>query len=330
MGFELPKENDLRKAVFAVQNEKDFSQIALEVFRFQFFTNIVYNSFCKALRRTPENVNTIKDIPFLPIQFFKTKEIVSGSFSPQAVFKSSGTTGNNTSQHLVKDLSLYEESFFQCFEQFYGKPESLCVLGLLPSYLERGDSSLVYMVDKLIKRSNHPLSGFYLYEHEKLKATLEALEASAQETILFGVSYALLDFAETHSLPLKHTTIIETGGMKGRKKELTKTELYDELTQAFSLNEIHSEYGMTELLSQAYAVNGFYKTPLWMKVLLREESDPLSYSARSGAINMIDLANIYSCSFIATDDRGRFHTDGSFEILGRLDNSDIRGCSQLV
>ncbi len=330
MGFEQPKENALIEAAFAIRNEKDFTEIALRIFLYQYSCNAIYKTFCDAVRRTPENVAIIPDIPFLPVQFFKTKEVVSGRFSPQAVFKSSGTTGSSTSRHCVKDLLLYEESFFRCFEEFYGPTKDLCILGLLPSYLERGDSSLVYMVDKLITQSGHPQSGFYLYEHEKLKATLMGLESSKQKTILFGVSYALLDFADAYPMALKHTTVIETGGMKGRKKEMTKNELYVQLKAAFSLHEIHSEYGMTELLSQGYAVDGLYQTPPWIRVLLREETDPFSYSNRSGAINVIDLANLYSCAFIATDDRGRMHDDGRFEVLGRLDHSDIRGCSQLV
>lgn len=330
--MEAEKQNEVPTAekVFSVQNEKGFTEIALDVYRFQYLTNPVYGAFCRALQRTLENVHSLEAIPFLPVQFFKTKAVVSGTFSPEAVFKSSGTTGSATSRHLVKDLKLYEQSFLQCFERFYGAVEDLCILGLLPSYLERGDSSLVFMVDKLVKRSGHPASGFYLYDHKKLKETLLKLEAAGQKTVLFGVSYALLDFAEACPVPLRYTTVIETGGMKGRRKEVTKAELYSRLKTAFSAAEIYSEYGMTELLSQAYAVNGLYRTPPWMRVLLREETDPLSYSSRSGAINVIDLANIHSCAFIATDDRGRRHGDGRFEVLGRLDNSDVRGCSQLL
>jgi hypothetical protein len=225
---------------------------------------------------------------------------------------------------------VYEESFLRCFEQFYGSPESYCILGLLPSYLEQGASSLVYMVDVLVKRSAHPQSGFYLYDFAKLQQTLKQLESEGQPTILFGVTFALLDFAEQAGMPLKHTTLMETGGMKGRKKELSKPALYEALQTAFSADTIHSEYGMTELLSQAYAKNGRYQCPAWMKIVLRDETDPFSVGHSSGAINVIDLANIWSCSFIATEDLGKLHNDGSFEVLGRMDNTDIRGCSQMA
>lgn len=330
MVFELPKVKNLEKGVFSIGNGEECLQIALEVFRYQYLTNPVYKAYCDAIKRSPETVNDYRQIPFLPIQLFKSHSICSGTFTPETVFKSSGTTGSNTSRHFVKDLSIYEESFLLNFETLYGKAEKLCVLGLLPSYLEREDSSLVYMVNRLIQKTGHPLSGFYLYDHQKLQQTLTELEQQGQKTILFGVSYALLDFAEAFPTALQHTTIIETGGMKGRKKELAKAELYSQLQNAFSLSEIHSEYGMTELLSQAYAINGIYQTPPWMKILLREETDPFSLTHRMGAINVIDLANIHSCSFIATDDLGRMHEDGKFEVLGRMDNSDIRGCSQLV
>jgi hypothetical protein len=330
MPAELPKSKELAQQVFRIQNEKDFLQIALRIFNYQFQNNLVYGQYCKAIRKSPDNVFQLTEIPFLPIRFFKTHPVITGKFEKQTVFKSSGTTGAAVSKHFVNDISLYEKSFLTCFEQFYGPVQRQCILGFLPSYLEQGSSSLVYMVDYLVKRSGHSLSGFYLYDHRKLYDTLLQLETAKQRTILFGVSYALLDLAESFSTPLQFTTIIETGGMKGRKKEIIKEELYRQLQQAFSVEQIHSEYGMTELLSQAYAMNGIYKTPPWMKVLLRDETDPFSFISTAGAINVVDLANIHSCSFIATDDRGRLHPDGSFEVLGRLDNSDIRGCSQLV
>lgn len=330
MGFELPKANNLKQELFNIHNEKEFSRIALAVFHYQYDANSVYQSFCKSVHKTPANVKAVEDIPFLPIQFFKTKEIKCDDFEPDAIFKSSGTTADTRSSHFVKDLAFYRKSFLTCFELFYGSATNYCVIGLLPSYIENGDSSLVYMVDELVKQSRHPSSGFYLYNFEKLHQTLRLLERQKQKTVLFGVSYALLDFAKDFPTSLTDTIVIETGGMKGRKKELTKAELYTQLKSAFSIQEIHSEYGMTELLSQAYAVNGLYQTPPWMRILLREETDPFAFSDRSGIINVVDLANIHSCSFIATDDLGRLHPDGRFEVLGRVDNSDIRGCSQMI
>ncbi|MBB1284981.1 acyl transferase [Flavisolibacter sp. BT320] len=330
MSIEIPKESGLLERVFAISNEKQFQQIAQEVFRLQFERNTVYGDYCRAIGKTPATVASLTDIPFLPIQFFKSHAVKNGAFEPETIFQSSGTTGSMYSRHFVKSLDVYERSFLDCFKQFYGKPDEYCIVGLLPSYLEQGFSSLVYMVDRLIRESRHPQSGFYLYNHQQLRVTLEGLEKAGQKTILFGVTYALLDFAEKYAFPLRHTIIIETGGMKGRKKELLKTELYAELKAAFSLRDIHSEYGMTELLSQAYAINGRYRCPPWMKVLLRDETDPFSIGHRSGAINVIDLANFWSCSFIATEDLGQTQEDNSFEVLGRMDNTDIRGCSQLA
>lgn len=330
MSDEIPKANHLAEKVFAPSNEEAFREIALSVFQFQFNNNAVYRNYCVALGKTPSTVLSFNSIPFLPIRFFKSHGIKTGVFTPETIFKSSGTTGSSSSQHHVKELRLYEQSFFTCFEAFYGNPQQYCILGLLPSYLEQGSSSLVYMVNALVKKSGHPLSGFYLYDHLQLRQTIQMLESSGQPTVLFGVTYALLQFAEEHSMPLKSTTIIETGGMKGRKKELSKPALYDRLQKAFSVAEIHSEYGMTELLSQAYAVNGIYQCPPWMRVILRDETDPFTLGVTSGAINVIDLANLYSCSFIETEDLGRLSGDSSFEVMGRLDNTDIRGCSQLA
>jgi hypothetical protein len=330
MSSEIPNEQILAEKVFAVSNEKQFEQIALQIFDLQFNSNTVYRAYCMAIGKTADAVRSLADIPFLPIRFFKTSAVKTGSFIEQVVFRSSGTTEAVFSRHFVKDLAVYERSFLTCFNRFYGPPEGYCILGLLPSYLEQGGSSLVYMVDNLVKKTNHPLSGFYLYNHQELANTLRILEAENQPVLLVGVSYALLNFAEQYSFPLKHTTILETGGMKGRQKELSKPELYDKLRAAFSTEEIHSEYGMTELLSQAYAINGRYQCPPWMKIILRDETDPFSLGHRSGAMNVIDLANLHSCSFIETQDLGRMDVDGSFEVLGRMDNSDIRGCSQLV
>lgn len=314
----------------------EFEEQALEIFRHQYHNNDVYQNFSNALGVNVSAVKDISQIPFLPIRFFKLEDVKTGSFAPEQIFESSGTTGMVNSRHLVKDLSLYTESFSRGFRNVYGDPKNYCILGLLPSYLERKNSSLVYMVDRLIKDSGHPDSGFYLDDLERLHKKLSALENSGQPTILIGVSFALLDFAEKFPMELKNTIIMETGGMKGRRKELVRDELHEILKRAFHLNVIHSEYGMTELLSQAYSVNdGKYVSPPWMKILLRDESDPLTVippqpRTITGAINVIDLANIHSCSFIATDDAARLFPDGSFEVLGRLDGSDLRGCSLLV
>jgi hypothetical protein len=321
--------------IFSV-TESGFSQLALDIFHFQYEANSVYNSYVNALGKTPSDVDEIEKIPFLPISFFKTDEIKTGKFNAEVIFKSSGTTQTINSQHHVKDVSIYTQSFTTAFKKIYGDPQKWCVLGLLPSYLEKGNSSLVYMVDDLIKQSRHPQSGFYLYDLDKLKETLLSLEKSNQKSLLIGVTYALLDFAEKFPVTLKNTIIMETGGMKGRREELTRMEVHDQLKKAFGKTEIHSEYGMTELLSQAYAKKeGRFECPPWMKVLIRDDEDPLTvqHSASgvlSGAINIIDLANVYSCSFIATDDVGKLYPDKSFEVLGRMDGSDLRGCSLLT
>jgi hypothetical protein len=334
MRMEIPKTKELEEKVFAITNEKELSIIALQVFQFQYHHNDLYHSYCKALGKSPEAVGQITDIPFLPISFFKTHRIETTAFEAELVFKSSGTTGSVTSRHYVKDAGLYMKSFSEGFQKFYGDVKDYCILGLLPSYLQRGNSSLVYMVDHLIKESGHKESGFYLDEFEKLDVTLKKLEAPGQKTLLIGVTYALLDFGSRFPQNLSNTIIMETGGMKGRGREMTKAELYEQLKRSFGVSHIHSEYGMTELLSQAYGIDGKMSCPPWMKVLVRDETDPFSIYApsgtSSGAINCIDLANLYSCSFIATEDVGRVYADGSFEILGRMDNSDIRGCSLMV
>lgn len=311
-----------------------FEVTALELFRFQYTNNTVYRNYVNALGFSLESVQSITQIPFLPIRFFKTHTVISSSSEPEMVFESSGTTGMINSKHFVKHIDIYEESFLKCFELFYGEPDKWSVIGLLPSYLERKSSSLVFMVDSMIRKSHHPNSGFYLTEFEKLSTLLKELEAACQKTLLIGVTFALLDFAERFPMPLQHTTIIETGGMKGRKKEMIREEVHEVLKKAFNQSIIHAEYGMTELLSQAYSYgNGLFECPPWMKVLIRDDEDPLlvqSSGYYTGGINIIDLANIYSCSFIATDDVGRLYPDGKFEVLGRLDNSDLRGCSLMV
>ncbi len=335
MHVTIPKANELEQQVFNIHNEKEFESIALSVYRFQFEHNPVYRQFCEAIHRTPGEVKGLHGIPFLPISFFKTHQVVAGTLEAELVFTSSGTTGSSTSRHFVHSPRLYETSFKKGFTAFYGDIENWCILGLLPSYLEREGSSLVYMVDRLVKDSKHPDSGFYLHDTAALAATLDRLEKAGQPVILVGVTYALLDFAQTFPRPLRHCIIMETGGMKGRRKEITREELYGHLKQAFGLSEIHAEYGMTELLSQAYGREGRFQTPPWMKVLIRDETDPLSHyqiteKTMAGGISVVDLANLYSCSFIATEDIGRGHPGGAFEVLGRLDHSDTRGCSLLV
>jgi hypothetical protein len=313
-------------------NAASFSGAAEEAFHFQLANNDIYRSFCSMLGKNDLIPAHVNQIPFLPISFFKTHIVVTTLFKPEAVFESSGTSQTVQSRHNVKSLALYEESFFKAFELNYGKPENWCVLGLLPSYLERQHSSLVYMVKRLMDLSQHPSNGFYLNEWDKLFETLQLLETNGQPVILFGVTFGLLDFAAKYKLNCLNTTIIETGGMKGRREELTRDEVHMQLKSSFGLKTIHSEYGMTELLSQAYSKgDGLFRCPPWMKVFVRDEDDPQTIkSTGKGAINIIDLANIYSCCFIATDDIGEIFEDGSFRVLGRIDNSDIRGCSLLA
>lgn len=318
--------------IFQVNSNINFYDIANEVFHFQYSHNPIYRQWCNCLAYNVDSNFLIHQIPFLPISFFKTQIITTTTFSPATIFESSGTTTSVNSKHFVKDISIYEKSFLKAFEQFYGNVKDWCIIGLLPSYLERNNSSLVFMANELIKKSKHANSGFYLNEFEKLGEILTILEKQQQKTLLIGVTFALLDFAEQFNIPLQHTTIMETGGMKGRREELTRNEVHEKLKKSFKVKQVHSEYGMTELLSQAYAKkDGRYICPSWMKVLVREEDDPFAIkTSGKGVLNIIDLANIYSCSFIATDDAGIVYEDGSFEVAGRLDNSDIRGCSLMV
>tara|TARA_R110002050_G_scaffold41842_10_gene101249 strand:- start:6568 stop:7545 length:978 start_codon:yes stop_codon:yes gene_type:complete len=324
----MPLEN-----IFTISTEEEFNALALKTFQVQFRENLVYGEFCRHLGKSVSSVKTIEDIPFLPIEFFKSKKVICGSFEPRITFTSSGTTGSEVSKHYVKSVELYENSYLSAFRQFYGEIEDYCVLALLPSYLEREGSSLIYMANDLINKSRHPESGFYLDDIDRLQKTMVDLDGHNTKILLLGVSFALLDMAERFQLNLKNTIVMETGGMKGRKKELIREELHQLLKKGFGVPTIHSEYGMTELLSQAYSQgNGRFLSPKWMKVLTRETEDPLSLQkeGRTGGVNIIDLANIHSCSFIATQDLGKVHTDGSFEILGRFDHSDIRGCNLMV
>lgn len=317
-------------------NISSFESLALDVFKFQYENNIIYRQFVDALHINVNGVSTITQIPFLPVSFFKTHRIQSNSFEPEMIFESSGTTQTVNSKHYVSDINLYTQSFLRGFDQFYGNPESYCIIGLLPSYLERRNASLVMMVDALIKQSRHPQSGFYLHEYASLADTLKKLERRQQKALLIGVTFALLDFAEQFAMPLKHTIVMETGGMKGRKKELTRMEVHALLKEAFQLQHIHSEYGMTELLSQAYSKgDGIFYCPKWMRIVIRNDDDPFEMispdtKSANGVINVIDFANLNSCSFIATEDAGRLYADGGFEVTGRIDNSDIRGCSLMA
>jgi phenylacetate-coenzyme A ligase PaaK-like adenylate-forming protein len=319
--------------IFTITNQKQFEKIALKVFRFQYENNLVYQEFCDFLKVNVQKVKSVEQIPFLPIQFFKSHEVVSNKNPIQETFISSGTTGITTSKHLVTDVSFYEESYRKGFSQFYGDIENYVVLALLPSYLERGGSSLIYMVDDLIKKTQNPESGFYLHNHDELIQKLLELDNAGKNVILIGVTYALLDLIESQKFELKNTIIMETGGMKGKRKEIIREELHDQLCEGFGVTTIHSEYGMTELLSQAYSLgNGVFECPSWMQILIRDTEDALTYvtDAKTGGINVIDLANINSCSFIATQDLGKKNPNTTFEVLGRFDNSDIRGCNLMV
>lgn len=321
--------------VFSV-NDQQFEQLALDIFRFQSEHNPVYSRFVSALNIQPSSVKSILEIPYLPIQAFKTHQVQTTSFEPTTYFESSGTTQTLQSRHYIRDLEIYRKSFIEAFRIFYGEPRDWVIIGLLPSYLERQNSSLVMMVDELIRMTGQSSSGFYLDEHDRLADVLSRLEEKRQKTLLIGVAFGLLDFADKYPMQLQHTVVMETGGMKGRKKELIRDELHSLIKNAFNIAQVHSEYGMTELLSQAYSTGkGLFQSPPWMKILTRQEDDPKQLDegggkTTTGLINVIDLANIYSCSFIATEDVGRIHADGRFEVLGRVDNSDIRGCSLLL
>lgn len=325
--------NILEKKIFNINDDISFKSTALEVFNFQAKENPAYKKFIQLLNIDIKTVKELHDIPFLPIQFFKSHKIISNTNEEYITFLSSGTTGNIQSKHFVTDISVYEKSYIKGFEHFYGNIKDYAILGLLPSYLEREGSSLIYMVNDLIKKSSHPESGFYLNNHDALIDTINELENKKQKTILIGVSFALLDLLDKHKLNLKHTMVMETGGMKGKRKELIRKELHENLKTGFGIKKIHSEYGMTELLSQAYSKgNGIFNSPPWMKILIRDTENPFSFlqNEKTGGINIIDLANINSCSFIATQDLGKTDANGNFEIIGRFDNSDIRGCNLMV
>ncbi|NNC70910.1 MAG: acyl transferase [Flavobacteriaceae bacterium] len=320
-------------SIFNIKSKSDFKQKTFEVFKHQFENNAVYRSFCDLLNIHVTDVSEISQIPFLPIEFFKTHKVISSQNSIQEVFTSSGTTKNKTSKHYVTDISVYTKSYHDGFKKFYGNIEDYVILALLPNYIEQKESSLIYMVDDLMKCTKNSESGFFLKNHQKLAKKLQLLDKKGQKVLLIGVSFALLDLIENHQFELVNTIVMETGGMKGRRKELIRTELHDLLKKGFGTNQIHSEYGMTELLSQAYSKHdGIFNCPPWMQVLTRDTEDPLTVlsNQKIGGINIIDLANYNSCSFIATQDLGKVYDDHSFEILGRFDHSDIRGCNLMI
>lgn len=320
--------------VLNIKSEKDFENLCLDIFEYQYQNCKIYKQFCDYFDKYPKYVKHIRQIPFLPIQFFKSHQVLSSQYLVQKVFESSGTTGQITSKHHITDIELYQKNFKQIFETLYGPIEDYTTLALLPSYLERDGSSLIYMVNHFIQKSRHPESGFFLNNHNELYEKLKNLEQKGQKTLLIGVSFALLDFVEAYQLNLKHSIVMETGGMKGRRQEMTRTELHSKLSEGFGVEHIHSEYGMTELLSQAYSKgHGVFNLPNTMRIFIRDPEDPLKLfdeTGKTGGINIIDLANINSCSFIATQDLGQKVKKNQVKIMGRFDYSDIRGCSLLT
>jgi hypothetical protein len=319
--------------IFSISTAAEFEQACLDVFRRQAQACEPYRRYLSYLGVRAEDVCCAAQIPFLPIEFFKTERVVCGDAAAQVAFTSSGTTGADASRHYVTDVQLYEESFLRGFEHFYGAPQKYCILALLPGYAERQGSSLVYMVERLVGQSAHPLGGFFLRSYDELAERLALLQRQRQQAILVGVSFALLDLAEQRPLRLPNLTVMETGGMKGRRRELPRQELHRSLCSGFGVERIHSEYGMTELLSQAYSLGGGrFSAPPWMRVTLRDLRNPFSAAApnASGGINVIDLANQNSCSFIETQDLGKLNADGTFEVLGRIDHAIARGCNMLI
>lgn len=323
------KENRL----FNLSTNEEFSSLALDIFSYQSQNNQVYREYIKALGIKPGMIRLVSDIPFLPIKLFKIRKVVCGDFSPEAVFRSSGTAGMEYSMHHIRKLTIYEESFMRSFRLFYGDPSGITIYALLPSYLERKDSSLVYMADRLIKKNKAGKGGFFLDDYDELIRQIRMSLSCGEKVLLLGVSFALLDLAEQYGPDLSGAIVMETGGMKGRRKEIVREELHSILKEKLNIETVHSEYGMTELLSQGWSAgDGFFRTPPWMRLIIRDPLDPGSVvgAGRSGGINIIDLANIYSCSFIETADLGVLRHDGSFEVSGRFDSGDIRGCNLLI
>ncbi len=331
--IEIPTREYLTQRIFNLNNQDEFQTLAIQVFYYQYQHNPIYKKFVDCLTSDVSSIQNLEDIPFLPVEFFKWQKVCTGHFSADAIFTSSGTTGMQPSRHFVRDLSLYEKSFLHGFEVFFGHPSQYAILALLPSYLEREGSSLIYMVEKLIEHSANARSGFYLHDYDQLQKNISALVQKKQKILLIGVTFALLEMAEKYPVEAADMIVMETGGMKGQRKEIIREELHQLLKYGFGVQRIYSEYGMTELLSQGYSLgSGIFRTPQWMKILIRDMNDPKSFLAheKPGAISVIDLANIDSCSFLSTQDLGKKHPDGSFEVLGRYDNSDVRGCNLLV
>jgi phenylacetate-coenzyme A ligase PaaK-like adenylate-forming protein len=331
-GSGLPDIKELEQRIFRIGTEAEFRQVAWWAFLYQYETNPVYRQFCDLLNAGPQKVQGLDQVPFLPVEMFKNHRILAGNQTWEKVFRSSGTTGMERSSHFIHRLELYRESFLKGFESFYGPVQDYCILAFLPGYTDNPDSSLIYMVQHLIREGGHPESGFFPNDPGSLVDKLRELEKRGQKTLLLGVSFALLEMAERYHVPLKNTIVMETGGMKGRRAEITREELHHKLKKSFDLQSIHSEYGMAELLSQAYSHGeGQFRSPPWMKVMIRDYYDPFQYmeTGQSGGINIIDLANLHSCPFIETKDIGKLHPKGSFEVLGRFDYSDIRGCNLL-
>lgn len=329
----MPQTSFLENRIFQISNNNEFNDLAINIFQYQVKKNPVYRSFVQQLGRTTNKISDFHDIPFLPVEFFKSNKVISGEFRPELTFYSSGTTGQIQSCHYIKNRNIYFESLTKSFQIFFGDPADYVILALLPSYIERDGSSLVHMVKTLIEQNSQAESGFYLNDYSALYDLLKNLKKSDKKVILFGVTFALLDMAERFPVEFPELVIIETGGMKGRRKEIVREELHRIIKAAFGVKKVYSEYGMTELLSQAYSTGkGLFTCPPWMKVLIRDTNDPLNLitSGKTGGVNVIDLANIHSCSFIATQDLGKIHKDGRFEVLGRFDNSEVRGCNLMV
>lgn len=329
----MPEIKEIEKQIFEVNNSRDFNALSLKIFHFQYENTEVFRNFVDYLNVDVEEIKHYSEIPFLPIELFKKHKIVVDGLPAEEIFSSSGTTGQQNSRHFVAKTDLYNTSFTKGFELVFGKVDNYVIISLLPSYLEQGSSSLVYMAGKLMELTGQAESGFYLHDYKRLSLLLEKLRQEHKKVMLLGVTYALLDLAEQYPVNFHDMVLVETGGMKGRRQEMIREDLHKKLKKSFGVEKIFSEYGMTELLSQAWSIgDGVFETPPWMKILIRDVNDPFSLipENRSGGINVIDLANLYSCSFIATSDLGKQFSNGNFSVLGRFDHSDVRGCNLMV